>query len=81
MFYKVGFKGGDPHRKHVQYANSTGMPSIVDQCVEIPSESDIFLNTLTVEFDTYGSEQFDSLTVESFSTVEQTIEFWISGFG
>ena len=40
-----------------------------------------FLNTLTVEFDTYGSEKFDSLTVESLSTVEQTVEFWISGFG
>ena len=48
---------------------------------ESKTHQTFFLNTLTVEFDTYGSEKFDSLTVESFSTVEQTVEFWIRGFG
>ena len=48
--------------------------------VDATPHQTFFLNTLTVEFDTYGSEKFDSLTVESFSTVEQTVEFWISGF-
>ena len=35
---KVSFKGGDPCRTHVLYANSTGMTSAVDLWVETPSE-------------------------------------------